>query len=482
MNDDLLSLSEIKKKAFSSFLSLSFRQVFLRAINFITINIILLPVLTPAQLGLFDLAAAFITFFTYFSDIGLAGSLIQKKEAITKEDIFTTFSIQTILVTIICILVYLLAPLFGEFYHLNSDAVWLVRILGISFFFASFKVIPSVLQERVLHFQPLVLVEIVETVIFNILLIYFTYNHFGIWAFSYAALARGIVGVILMYIVAPVKIGLGIHKASAKALLSFGIPFQLNSFMALLKDRLVPIIVANIIGLTGFGLISWAEGMALVPLEFIGTVNRITFPVFSRLQDDKKALTKAVESALFVTTLVIFPLIFGLMAILPAFVFYVATKQWHPALPIFYFYATASALAVVSTVFTNTLNAIGKVRTTLKLMTMWTVLTWVLSPLLAFKYGIFGPAIAYFLINLTSVITIILVKRVLNINLWQAMWLPSLASILMALGVYGISIYLVRDKLTLGLAVLLGGLIYIGLLWVFGRNRIRNDLRSLRSA
>src|SRR5581483_10919384 len=154
----------------------------------------------------------------------------------------------------------------------------------------------------------------------------------GIWAFAYASLARTIIGVILIYILAPVKPGVGIHRDSAKSLLSFGVPAQLNSILALLKDRLVPLIVANIVGLNGFGLISWAENTALAPLEAITGINRISFPVFSRLQDEKKALEKGVETTLFVTALVIFPLIFGLMAVVPSIVAYVATKQWQPAL------------------------------------------------------------------------------------------------------------------------------------------------------
>jgi len=185
-----LNLEQIKKRVVSSFVSLGLRQVLLRAINFLTINIILLPVLTPTQLGLFDLAGTFITFFSYFSDIGLAGSLIQKKESINREDIATTFTIQESLVGAVTIIILLAAPLFGSFYHLDNDAVWLVRILGLCFFLTSFKVIPSVLQERVLNFQPLVIVELVETIIFNGLLIFLAYSHLGVWAFADASIAE----------------------------------------------------------------------------------------------------------------------------------------------------------------------------------------------------------------------------------------------------------------------------------------------------
>lgn len=476
-----LSLDEIKKRLKSSFVSLTARQIALRAISFITINLILAKLLPVETLGIFNIATAIISFFAFFSDIGLAASLIQKKDEVSEEDIKTTFTIQQIIVGLLSLVIILGAPYFALVYNLDADGVWLIRVLGIAFFLSSLKVVPAVMLERNLRFSPLVFVEILETLVFNSLLIIFVFYGYSLWSFIVAALARGLVGVFAIYILAPVKIGFKFHKQSAKKLLSFGVPYQLNSILALLKDRLVPLVIARMIGPVGVGYITWAQALAFLPLEIMNVVIRITFPAFSRLQSDKETLGKMVEKSLFLTALITYPALFGIAALLPSVVTHVVSFKWSPAVPSFYLFAVTTYWAVISTTFTNTLNSIGKIKTTLKLMVMWTVLTWVLTPLLVYLTSSFiGVAVASFLISFSSVATVILIKRVLVVNVLSAVFLPTLSSFLMAGVVYFYASYFVRDKISIIPAVLLGVVFYSGFIYLFGKNKILDDLKSLK--
>lgn len=484
MNDrqDGLSISEIKKRVVTSFMSLTARQVALRAISFITLNIILARVLPVETLGIFNIATAVVTFFAFFSDIGLAASLIQKKEEVTDTDIKTVFTIQQLIVTTLSLIIILAAPLIGGFYSLDESGVWLVRVLGISFFLSSLKVVPSVLLERQLKFHPLVMVEVVETVIFNGLLILLVTSNLGIWSFSIAALLRGITGTVLIYILAPAKVGFLLNKQAARQLLSFGIPYQVNSLLAMLKDRLVPLVIAGMVGPLGIGYITWAQAMAFLPLEIMNVVIRITFPAYSRLQDNKEVLAKAVEKSLFATSLMVYPALFGLGAILPSLVTYIISPKWLPAISSFYLFAFSTYWAVISTTFTNTLNATGHIKVTLKLMILWTVLTWALTPLLVYFYGFTGVAMASFLISFTSVVTIILVKRILVVRVLDAVLLPTLASALMAFFVYMFTQIFTRDIFTLLLSIILGAVIYMSTVLLFKKETILENIRSLRGA
>lgn len=475
-----ISLGEIKRRIIPSFLSLTARQIILRALSFISINIVLAKVLPVETLGIFNIAVAIITFFAFFSDIGLAAALIQKKDEISDMDIKTTFTIQQLIVGLLSLLVIAAAPFFGQFYRLDQDGVWLIRSLGLSFFLSSLKVIPSVLLERELRFKPIVLVEAIETVIFNMMLITLVIFNFGIWSFSISALVRGITGVLLIFYLAPVKISLGIDKGAARQLLSFGLPFQTNSLLALLKDRLVPLVIAKMVGPVGVGYITWSQSIAYLPLEIMSSVIRISFPAFSRLQKDKKSLEVAVEKALFVTSLTVYPAIFGFGAILPSVVKYVVSDKWQPAVLSFYLFSFSSYWAVISTTLTNTLNAIGQIKTTLKLMIFWTLLTWILTPVLVFLYGYIGVGLSSFFISFTSVITIILVKKVLEVKIINSIFMPTLASSVMGLIIFLFSNFFVRDKLMLVLTILLGVTVYGGLIFIFSKERLFRDLKSLR--
>ncbi len=476
-----LSVSDIKRKVVPAFINLVARQAMLQAISWITINLVLARVLSVATIGVFDIANAIIAFFAFFSDIGLAAALIQKKASLEKEDISTTFTIQILIVGILSLVIIMGASFFAEFYKLDSSGIWLIRALGFSFFLSNLKVIPSVLMERKLNFKPIVTVDVVETLLFNLGLILFVYYHFGIWSYTYSVLIRGIAGVILIYILVPIKPGLGINKEVARKLMNFGVPYQMNNLLALLKDRLVPLVVARMVGPLGIGYIEWSQGVAFMPLQIMSTVITVTFPAFSRLQDEKEALSRAVEKSLFVTCLAVYPAVFGLAAILPAIVQYVVTSKWQPALPSFYFFSFSVLWSVISTSLTNVLNAIGQIKTTLKLMILWTVATWVLTPILVYFYGFLGVAMSSFIISFTSALTIYLVKKVLDIKVMQVVTLPIIGSVLMSLAVYYFSMNFVRDKFSIIPAILLGCVIYGIVILLFGRDRLINDLRSLKN-
>ncbi len=480
--EEAMPLNEIKRRVITSFMSLTARQIALRAISFISLNIILAKVLPVETLGIFNIATAVVTFFAFFSDIGLAASLIQKKEAVTDADIKTVFTIQQLIITTLSLIIIIGAPFAGSFYGLNADGIWLVRVLGVAFFLSSLKVVPAVLLERELRFQPLVVVEIAETLVFNILLILSVFQGLGLWSFSIAALSRGVIGTILIYVLAPVKVGFKVEKAAAKQLLSFGIPFQLNSMLALLKDRLVPLVIARMVGPVGIGYITWSQALAFLPLEVMNIIIRITFPAFSRLQDDKPSLSKAIGKSLFATSLFVYPVLFGLGAILPAFVSYVVSPKWQPAVSSFYLFAFSTFWAVISTTLTNVLNAVGKIKLTLKLMIFWTVLTWVLTPVLVSVYGFTGVALASFIISFTSVITVVLIKRFIEIRVLDAVYLPTLASIIMGISVYVFADNFVRGWETLIPAVVLGIIIYSAFILLLGKNRVYTELKSLKNA
>lgn len=472
--------SFVSKKLVSGFLSLSLRRAALLAINFITINLILARFLPVSYIGIFNIANSILSFFTFFSDIGLAAALIQKK-AITEEDLQTTFTVQEILSLLITLIIFLIAPDLALFFRLDSASIWLIRSLAVGFFLTTLKVIPSVLLEREIDFKPLVFVEIVESVVFNSLLIFFSLQKFGVYAFSWSVLFRSLTGVAILFVLSPWKVSLGLQKENLKALLSFGIPFQLNSILALLKDRLVPLVIARMVGPVGVGYITWSQAIAFVPLEVVNIISRITFPAFSRLQDDKKALKEILEKSFFFTTLFLYPLLFGLLALSPSLIKFVVSNKWQPALPLIYLFSVNVFWAALSIPSTNFLNAIGKIKVTLKLMVMWTFLEWSLTPLLTVFYGYWGVAVATAIIAFTSIIPILIIKKVIKIEIIKNIWQPLIASLLMSGATYFFARYLVTNYITLLISVLFGGIIYLILVFTMARKRIMEHIKEFKN-
>ena len=476
-----MNVKTIHHQLTRGFLSLTLRKAVLDVVNFVAIYVILASVLPFSILGTFVIASGILTFFSYFSDFGLAGAIIQKKE-ITEHDLKTTFLIQEIIASLISILVWFLAPFLALYYNFDESGMWLIRILGIGFFLTSLKVIPSVILERDLKFEKIVWTDVIEAIVFNGLLIYLSLNNHGLWAFSWAVLAQKVVGLIVLYILAPWKVRVGFSKQSAKELFNFGVPLQLNSILALLKDRLTPLITAAIIGTEKTGYLSWAQGIANRPLEVMSIVIRVTFPAFSRLQHDKDALKAIIEKALFLTVVLLYPVLFGILAVLPIFIEVMGKQKFQPTMHLIYIFVFASFWAIPSTTFTNVLNAIGKIKITLILMVMWTLLTWVFAWPLAIYFDYTGVAVAYLIVSFTSIIPIVLVSRMLSIDVIATVLKPFLASALMAVVVFIISLYLPKNLVVLIGLIILGMLIYSAAIFLLAKNKIFETLKTFRNA
>ena len=260
---DELDLFTIKKRSIAGALTLTGRTFFIQAVNFFS-TFLLTIVLAPDVFGLFFVVSAVISFLVYFSDIGLAAALIQKKGRLNKDDLKTTFTIQEFLVCVLVGLAFLLTPLVGKFYNLGSDGLWLFRALVFSFFLSSLKTIPSILLERKLRFNKLVIPQIVETLVFNITAVFLAFRGYGALSFAWAVLLRGIFGLITIYILSPFKPVLGVVKTSAKKLLTFGVPFQANSLLALLKDDFLTVFLGRILPFSEIGFLGWAQKWAFL--------------------------------------------------------------------------------------------------------------------------------------------------------------------------------------------------------------------------
>ncbi|KKR03341.1 MAG: Polysaccharide biosynthesis protein [Microgenomates group bacterium GW2011_GWB1_40_9] len=478
---DETNIDIIKKKSVTGIVALTSRTFLLQLIAF-GATFLLTIYLTPAVFGIFFVVSAVISFLSYFSDIGLAAALIQKKEEITDDDLTTTFTIQQLLVFPIALISYLLSSKVAAFYGLDREGVVLFQALVVSFFFSSLKTIPSVLLERSLKFHILVIPQIAETLGFYIVAVVLASRGFGVASFTYAVLTRAIIGLVLMYIVSPWKIKIGIEKTVAKRLLKFGIPFQLNSFLALLKDDLMTVFLGKVLPFTQVGYIGWAKKWAEVPLRLImDGVIRVTFPAFARLQHSKEILGHAIEKTLFGLAITILPISVGLMFFIDPVVKLIPKySKWEPALFSFSLFVLSSILAAFSTPLTNALNAVGKIKITLMLMVFWTIATWVLTVTLVHFIGFNGVAVALLILTSSLGVVIALAKKIAVFSFVLMVKWPFVAACAQSLWYYvlrGNAPYAIAYQVLIASS---GAILYIAVLLLFERKRIMEMVHLVR--
>ncbi len=464
--------NEIARKSVKGVFALTSRTFFIQILTILA-NVILTIYLDPATFGVFFLVTSIIVFLNYFQDIGLAAALIQKKEDPTVDELRTTFTVQQVLVLTFVLPTVLFSGVIASFYQLNQDGYYLLLALIVSFFLSSLRTIPTVMMERTLDFNRLVIPQIIENVIYNVALIYCAVTGFGITSFTIAVLLRSIVGLVATYIVQPWSIGISFHFSIIKRLLSFGVPFQANSMLALVKDDLLTLYLGRVLPFAEVGYIGFAQKWAFMPLRLImDNVIKITFPSMSRLQHDKQALRVAIEKSLFLISFFIFPIAVGFIFFSPALIDLIPKyDKWEPALLALSFFALNTVFSSISTPLTNFLNAIGKVKVTFYFMVVWTALTWILTPLSIMLYGYNGVALASFLISLTSIAVILIARKYVVFSFLRPVARQFLAALVMALFIQ-VTSGIVTSFPTLLLEMTISGVIYLVILFILARDEL----------
>jgi len=467
-----IDIAAIKHKTTVSIVFLSLRNIGIQAVS--TLGFFLLTILLgTGEVGLFAIVAESVGILGYFSDIGLASALIQKKETVTLSELRTTFFIQQILVLIALGVVALIYPQISLAKGYGSRELWILISLCFSFAAASLKTIPSVQLERQLNFKLLSTIDIIENILFYVFAVTFAFLGFGVYSYAIATFIRSAVGLIVIYRFSPWSIGFSFSLDSAKRLFKYGLPFQLNSLIAMAKDRLSNLLVAGIVGRESFGILSWAQKGPRIPLSFMDAIMRVTFPTFSRIQDQKDFLKRSIEKSLYYISLFVFPALTGIALVAPDIINLIPKyTKWSPAIIPMYFYATSFAIAAVTTPLTNAFNAVGKISITTKLMIMWTILTWIFYPLLSLKYGYIGTSVAALIVGSSSFIVWYIADKTFSINTLKTIFHPLSASLIMAVILFSINLFGLSPLINLGLKITLGIIFYLTYTYLFSKTEV----------
>lgn len=477
-----INLDNIKAKAFKGVFTLTFRRLILKIIDTVGI-IVLARALTQDVFGVFGIISFVVfTFLSFFSDIGFGAALIQKKDELTDDDTRTTFTIQQSLVTIILIIAWLTSLPVANFYHLGLQGSWLIRVLSLSLFFTSFKTIPSILLERQLKFEKLVIPEIIETLVYNAIAVYMALHGYGVWSLVIAILARVIIGALALNLLAPWHIGWAFSRKSVRSLLSFGVPYQLNSVLALIKDNITPTLIAYWYGPAAVGFVNLAQNIATRPMEIINIVSRVMFPAYSRIQHDTERLKRWIEKSVSFMAYLYLPAITGLLITArPILEYLYADKsaKWLPSLPTLLLFLAGAYPIIITTTYTNALYALGKPKVVLALMTIYTVLTWGLGAPLIYKYGFVGIALAGLIITyLTLPIVIREMNKVVQVDTWDALRKPLLASALMAIVTFFANRLITHSLLTLIATIIVGVVTYIAAIYYLDGPKLKTEFAN----
>lgn len=421
---------EVKEKAIKGGGALLLRQLGVHLINIVG-NIVLARILIPEDFGVYAIVTFLINFLVLFGDVGLGASLIQRTQEPTNKEIRSIFTFQQIVNSVIVIFAFIISPLIVKHYHLKDDAVWMIRLMVLTLILVSFRSMSAARIQRSLKFSRLVLVEIIESIGFQIATITLASLGFGAWSFIIGTIVKSIFGASLLLLISPWPIGVAWDWAVIKTVIKFGIPYQGVNFVALIKDAINPILIGTLLGISSVGYVTWATMLAGYPVLATSILHRLFFPTFSRLKNEREALSVAIEKVLRWNNIFVLSILAILITQAHEITEIVFGSKWLPALPLVYFLSFGDMFAC-SIPLMALLNALGKSHLNFIFTLIWMLSIWIFGYPLIKAYGLKGYGVAHMIIQFTNFIFYWKVKRLLSFRMLRMVF-PSIGAFALAI-------------------------------------------------
>lgn len=315
-----------KEKSTKSIISKLIENASIQILNFI-IGIVLARVLSPSDYGVYSILLIFISIGQTAVVAGLNSALIQRAD-IDEDDYSTVYTVSLIVAFGVYCILYILSPLISEIYA-SPNVVMPLRILSLVLFPQALYSVVNARIARRMEFPMAAKISIISVIIAGIISVLMAINSAGVWSL--------VVQQILTYTVLPV----------AYCIRSRWIPkicFKANRFRALfgfgskvLVADLVNSIYANIQGMI-IGVKYSADSLGffnkgqIFPRTIMQTVNgsieNVMFPVYSDMQNDKKAMGKTILENAKLISFFVFPMMIGLFAVSNEVITLLLTEKW----------------------------------------------------------------------------------------------------------------------------------------------------------
>jgi O-antigen/teichoic acid export membrane protein len=350
------------------------------------ISVILARLLLPEQFGLIAMLVFFMVIAQSFVDSGFTQALIQKKDA-TYTDECSIFYFNVVVGIVAAGLLCLTAPWIASFYK-TPVLVPLTRVLSLNLVFNAFGIVHLASLTRKVDFKIQMKISLIATVLSGIIGITMAYEGFGVWSLVAQSLSINLFRTILLWLFYRWRPALRFSVSSLRAMFAFGSKLLLSGLLDRFFQNIYLLVIGKVFTPAALGFYSRANRLQQLPVQNIqSSVSRVTFPVFSSIQEDKPRLKQGVRKALMTLAMVNFPMMIGLAIIAKPLVLVLLTDKWLPCVLYLQLFCAIGMLYPLHTINLNVLKAQGHSDLFLKVEIFKKVLI-VVAILITYRWGI----------------------------------------------------------------------------------------------
>ena len=404
------------------------------------IFVVLARLLKPESFGVIALCMVYVSFLQIFLDQGFAEAIIQRKE-ITGDLLATAFWTNVSLAFILGLLSFTAAPLVAIIFR-DSGLAPVVRGLAPLFIIRGVVSVQMAMLWRKMEIRKLAIASVTGVISGGIAGIVAAKAGFGVWALVLYQIVTKLVETAVIWVKSDWRPSVAFNKQSLRHLLNFGFNVTGSRLVNFVNRYGADFVIGFFLGPVALGYYYLAFRLTRTLVELIGSVvQKVSFSLFSRLQDDpetgRKAFHRIIEHLSFLAS----PVFLGLAVVAPEVTRVVFGEQWITAVPLMRVLALIGLLQSLYYINTGVLLGYGKPRWRLFIDILNAVTNLVVF-FVAVNWGLLAVAIGYVLRGyVMAPIPLLTVNKLLGSTIFQyskRIAGPVFSGVLMGLSIFAI--------------------------------------------
>ena len=322
-------------------------------------GIVLARKLGQADYGLIGMLTIFTLIANALQDSGFVTALTNKKDA-THHDYNAVFWFNISVSLLLYILFFLCAPLIAYFFH-EPILTDLSRYYFISFFIASFSIVPRAILFRQIKQKELAIMAIVSLLVSGSVGIVMAYNGMAFWGLATQTITFNLMVSIISWTFSRWKPSFQFSFAPIREMFPFSCKMLITSIINQFNNNIFSIVLGKIYNKEVVGTYTQANKWNTMGANTItGMVQGVAQPTFVEVGDDIERLRRVFSKMLRFTCFVSFPVMFGLALVAPEFIVTLIKEKWLSSAHLMQYLCIGGAFLPIATLYYNLIISRGK--------------------------------------------------------------------------------------------------------------------------
>lgn len=330
------------------------------------IQVVLARLLTPGDFGTIAIITVFIMIANVLVQYGFTMALVQRKD-VNALDYSTVFYINLLISTVMYILLFVFAPSVSRIYS-DPHLVLLLRVQSLMLFGGAISGVQNAYISRKMNFKKSFIVNFLAVAGQGICGIVLAVLNYGIWSLVVSQLLNSILLVVFGFLFIDWRPIIGFSVNSIKSMFGFGKNLLLASLIQTIFTNIYSLTIGKFYNTETLGYYNRGYSIPSMLITTIdGSIQGVLFPALSICQDNKKKLVAMMRKSIRMSSYLICPIMFGIVAVAPNLISVLLTDKWLPAVPFLRLSCIALAIYPIHTANLQAISAVGKSDIYLKL-------------------------------------------------------------------------------------------------------------------